>query len=178
MYRLLWLLMFALVPVAVADSIDYQGAGTLKNGTAIVTGSIAVGHVWSVTDQLLQIDDLTTGHDIVGHLGTITITTGTLSACSAGFCFAGGTLDIDGTHNNSIFDSTFSTGSISKSGGITALQAFLSNGAATLIRDNKNSFSTQAVVHTPGVVPEPMSLILMATGLLAMGFAQWKVRGV
>lgn len=175
--RWLWLLVLAFAPVAVADSVDYQGAGNLLNGTAIVMGTIAANQTWSVTDQLLQIDDLTTGHDVIGHLGTITVSAGPLFACPAGFCFGSGTLDVDGTHGNSIADGTFFSGSISKVDGVTTLQGFLNNGAATVIRDHGNSFSTQAIVHSPAMIPEPMPLVLMGTGLLAMGIAR-KLRGV
>lgn len=164
----LCLFMLAMVPLAVGDSFDYQGAGVLANHTAFTKGSISAGSMWEIGDRLLEIIDLTTGHTTIGNLGIVDVTTGVLSKCAVGFCFSGGTLDIDSKGGGSIFDGSFTTGTISTHNGTVTLSAFLANGAATVIRDNKNSFSTQAIVHGVSPVPEPVSLMLMGTGLLVL----------
>lgn len=161
---------------ALGDSIDYQGVGLLTNHTAFERGMIAAGHIWEAGDRLTQIIDLTTGHIVRGNLGIVDVTTGRLLPCAAGFCFAGGTLDIDSIHGGSIFDGNFSRGSIDVENGFVVLNAFFTNGAAAVIRDHRNSFSTQALVRGVGAqVPEPATFALMGSGLVSLAFL-WRKR--
>lgn len=166
-----------LAPLAVGDSIDFQGAGTLSNHTAFTIGRIAAGRTWAVGTQLIQIDNITTGHNQTGDLGVIDITTGTLSHCSSGFCFTGGTLDIDNLSNKDLFFGALKSGTITMNGATTILSAVLSNGATSVIRENNNTFSSQALVRTSAaVIPEPASMTLMGTGLLSFAFAVFRNR--
>lgn len=170
---LLALLAVALILIfplsALGDSVDYQGAGSLSLGTAQQFGSIRAGHVWEVGVQLIEIDDLTTRQVSSGNLGTLDVTSGSLSACSAGFCFTGGTLDIDDSHGHDIFLGKLVSGTISQTGGKTIMSAFLSNGSTAVLKDNASTFSSQALITTPRVgVPEPASSLLLGTGLVIL----------
>lgn len=152
-----------------ADTIDYQGAGTLSNHTAFVAGAIRAGHSWEVGTELVQIENLTTGVNHTGNLGELDVTTGTLMHCASGLCFTGGTLDIDNLANKDLFLGTFKSGNISLQHGLATLSAVLANGATTVIRLNRNSFSSQALVSTHvGVIPEPNALYLMGSGLVGL----------
>lgn len=161
---------------ALGDSIDYQGAGSLSQGTAAQFGSIRPGHVWEVVTQLIEIDNLTTGMIEHGILGTIDITSGTLFNCAHGLCFHGGSIDIDAVNNSSIFDSPFSGGTISVVNGISTLTAhFGGRVAAAVIRNNHDEFSSQALTRSSAPVPEAGTFLLLGTGLLALA-GVWRKR--
>jgi hypothetical protein len=85
MRTILFAAVLAFSVVAAADTIDYAAAGSIKNGTVSIVGSIANGQTWSVTEELMQMDDETTHVITRGNLGKVDITTGTLMACSVGF---------------------------------------------------------------------------------------------
>jgi hypothetical protein len=151
--------------VAAADTIDYAGGGSIKNGTVTITGSIANGKTWSVTDELMQIDDETTHVIARGDLGKVDITTGTLVACSAGYCFTGGSLDITNTSGDTLFDGSFTSGTITQSGGNTFLNASLVNGGTVLIKSKSGAFSSDSIITT---TPEPSTLGLLGSGLIGL----------
>jgi hypothetical protein len=164
-------------PVALADSVDYQGSGTLSAGTAFTMGMIAPGSFWEAGDRLVQIDDLTTGVIHTGNLGVLDVKTGTLFACASGLCFNGGSLDIDNLSNHDLFFGKLSSGTITTSGGKTILSAVLANGATTVINLKSGQFSSQALVQSH-VIPEPATMGLMGTGLSLLGLIGWKKRAV
>lgn len=169
--RLIGLAGIALLAVSTltfADSFDFQGSGSVTNGTAQIFGRVSAGRFWGVRDQLITIEDTTTGHIETGVLGTITILSGTLATCSSGFCFDGGKVDVDGLHGEELFQGTFTTGTISLSDGTTFLNAKFPNGAASIIEANHGKLSTQVVTNRAAVVAEPASLVLVGTGMLGL----------
>lgn len=164
MRLLLALLVFS--TAALADSIDYASAGSISQKTAIVTGSATSGHTWNVLDELVSIDDTTTGHITQGQLGTVDIVTGTLAACAAGLCFTGGDVVIKNPSGGVLFSSAFSSGTVSQSNGTTFLNATFANGGTTEIETKSGVFSSNTIATS--VVPEPASLSLLGTGLVSL----------
>jgi len=164
--------------VAAADTIDFAGGGTTKGGTVTIMGSIANGSTWSVTDELMEIDDETTNMVTEGDLGKVDITTGTLMASSTGFSFTGGSLVVTNTSGVTLFDGAFTSGTISQSGGNTFLNASMANGTGTvLIKTKSGSFSSDSVVTTGiSTIPEPSTLGLVGTGLIGLAFIRRSAR--
>jgi hypothetical protein len=176
---ILFVAFLAFSVVAAADTIDYAGGGSVKNRTGTITGSIANGKTWSVTDELMQIDDETIHVITRGDLGKVDITTGTLMACSTGFCFSGGSLDITNSSGGTLFDGAFTSGTITQSGGNTFLNASLANGGTVLIKSKSGAFSTDSIITTTAATtPEPSTLGLLGSGLIGLAFMrQWARRG-
>jgi hypothetical protein len=170
MTRLLLALVLFSIP-ALADTIDYAGAGSVSAGTATITGSATAGKTWGILDELVQIDNETTGGITQGHLGSVDIVTGTLAKCASGLCFSGGDLDIRNSAGMTLVKLMFTSGTISKISGNTFLNAVLPSGATVLLEDSKGNFSSDSTVTTVGVTtPEPASLGLLGVGLMSLGF--------
>src|SRR5947208_11024040 len=93
MRRVVLLAVLALaLPVAVfADSVtDYATFGTTSAGTATWSGiPVTAGGTISVTSALFAINNVSQPAG-----GTISLTTGTLTAVTGGFTFTGGMIDI------------------------------------------------------------------------------------
>jgi PEP-CTERM motif len=165
---LLALIALALPTVALADSIDFAFGGKLGT-TASTSGTAAATDVYSVTSSLLDIN-------FAPASGTVKVTTGTLSSCSAGLCFSGGTLDVWNSSNQLLFHGSFD-GTVTANNGVTSINANLGGtpvlGGFTFVVSQTGSVSGDFTVTTP----EPGTLGLIGTGLIGLaGLARRKLR--
>lgn len=152
-----------------ADTIDYSGSGSISAGTATVTGSPTIGHTWGILDQLIEINDESTGNIQQGVLGSVDIVTGTLFKCASGLCFMGGDLDIRNSAGMTLVKLTFTSGTVTKISGATFLNAVLPQGATVLLEDKTGNFSSDSTVTTARTtVPENGSLLLLGSGLMGL----------
>src|SRR2546421_12882982 len=110
MRRVVLLAVLALaLPVAVfADSVtDYATFGTTSAGTATWSGiPVTAGGTISVTSALFAINNVSQPAG-----GTISLTTGSLTAVTGGFPFTGGMIDITNFSSTTRFQGTFTSGS-------------------------------------------------------------------
>lgn len=169
-----------MTPLALADSIDYSGSGSVANHTARIFGHLSVGSIWGVTDQLHEIIDLTTNKILAEgtNIGMDTVMTSTLFKCAAGLCFSSGMIDIDvrGKHHLDL-DGTLTHGQISILDGFVSLQAQLGqNGGTILLKNPKGFVSTQTIAQQAPVVAEPGTLVLFGSGVVALGWKLWEKR--
>lgn len=173
------MILIALIAFAIpvfADTIDYSGAGSLSNGTARISGKLSAGSTWAVLDNLIEVNDETTGKIMQGQLGSVDIVTGTLTKCGTMLCFNGGDLDIRSTTGAVLFKGAFTSGTISKMGGSTFLNAVMPSGATVLLKDAHGNFSSDSTITTRlAHTPEPSALFLMGTGILALSWLRWKL---
>ena len=165
---LLALLALALPSAALADSIDFAFGGKL--GTSASTSGTAVASgTYSVTSSLLDINFLAAS-------GTVQVSTGTLSSCSAGLCFTGGTLDVWNSSNQLLFQGSFD-GTLTNNNGVISIKANDGGNPIvagfTFVASKSGSVSGDFTVTTP----EPGTLGLIGTGLIGLaGLARRKLR--
>src|SRR6266566_6477119 len=103
-------LKFSLPVAAFADSVtDYATFGTTSAGTATWSGiPVTAGGTISVTSALFAINNVSQPAG-----GTISLTTGTLTAVTGGFTFTGGMIDItNSSSSTTLFQGSFTSGSV------------------------------------------------------------------
>jgi hypothetical protein len=142
MYRFLLLPILLLTTVALADTVDFAGGGSIADHDAGTIGQLKVGSTFSMFDQLQEINDETTHNVQQGDLGKVVITTGALS-----------------------------NGTISQSNGTVFLNANDNGGGTVAIKNKNGVFSSDSIVNT-STVPEPSALWLLGSGLVGLSFVR------
>src|SRR5207253_8117136 len=117
---LLAVLALALPVAAFADSVtDYATFGTTSAGTATWSGiPVIAGGTISVTSALFAINNVSQPAG-----GTISLTTGTLTAVTGGFTFTGGMLDLTNFSNTTLLQRPSTSGSVMVLNGLPFINA-------------------------------------------------------
>src|SRR5207247_5349634 len=112
---LLAVLALALPVAAFADSVtDYATFGTTSAGTATWSGiPVIAGGTISVTSALFAINNVSQPAG-----GTISLTTGTLTAVTGGFTFTGGMIDTPDSGSKTLLQGAVTTRSVRAMNGV------------------------------------------------------------
>lgn len=165
---LLALLALAIPSLALADSMDFAFGGKLGT-TASTSGTATATNNFSVTSSLLDLN-------FAPASGTVKISTGTLSSCSMGLCFTGGTIDVWNSSSQLLFQGSFD-GTVTNSNGVVTIKADEGGNPVmagfAFVATKGGSVSGDFTVTTP----EPGTLGLIGTGLIGLaGLARRKLR--
>src|SRR5207244_12572626 len=143
---LLAVLALALPVAAFADSVtDYATFGTTSAGTATWSGiPVIAGGTISVTSALFAINNVSQPAG-----GTISLTTGTLTAVTGGFTFTGGMMDIPNSSSTTLFQGSFTRGSVMVLNGVTFINAVGNKVSVTLHIRHGGSSGSSCVTAGP-----------------------------
>ena len=160
----------ALPGIAMASSVDYLGYGTTAAGTATYTANLTTGGSVNLTMALVDINGSAAS-------GTVSFTPTLGASCGTGcFDITGGLVNISNASSVTLFSGTFSSGTVSSSGGFVNIQGFLTNGStvATVLHVGTTVLSASSNTI---VAPEPGTLGLLGTGMVGLaGFIRRRVR--
>jgi PEP-CTERM motif len=183
MKRIVWMALLALIlpTAALADTInDYATSGNGMNSS--ISGSAMAGSSFSIASPLVDVNG-------APAMGTMVLSTGTLSACGSGLCFTGGTIAVNDT-SNSAFSGTFSfSGTLTVSTDTVKGKTYTVDtititpgnpviaGFDFVILGSSGAIQKVSGDVTVSSIPEPGTLGLLGTGLVGLaGIARKKLK--